>query len=138
MSHLTVRQLMTPSPEHLEQRDDVDLATLLMSLGRFRHLPIVKNGALIGLVSHRDILKRTGKLADSHGLTGASAHIRLDEIMRTDVRTIGPDEPALKAAVTMRELRIGCLPVVEGAKLVGIITETDYLDFAIQQLSDAS
>ena len=47
------------------------------------------------------------------------------KIMRTDVQTIGPDESVRKAAFQMRELKIGCLPVVENGRLVGILTGFD-------------
>ena len=50
------------------------------------------------------------------------------DVMTTDVATIGPDAPVKEAARTMRERKIGCLVVVEGRRLVGILTEADFVE----------
>jgi CBS domain-containing membrane protein len=57
-------------------------------------------------------------------------------VMTKEVRTVHPETPALEAALILRSHRYGCVPVVDQAKLVGIITDSDFLDYAIQMLSD--
>jgi CBS domain-containing protein len=56
--------------------------------------------------------------------------------MTKEVRTVCPDTPALEAALTLRSHGYGCVPVVEQGKLVGMLTDSDFLEYAIQQLSD--
>lgn len=85
----------------------------LMRRGKFRHLPVVDaRGKLVGVVSDRDL----GRSASSVG-----------EVMTRDVVTVQPSTDIRQAARLMRERKIGCLPVVEDGRLVGILTEADVL-----------
>ena len=56
--------------------------------------------------------------------------------MTKEVHTVSPDTPALEAALTLRSRRVGCVPVVERGRLVGMLTESDFVEYAIQVLSD--
>ncbi|MCB9556449.1 MAG: CBS domain-containing protein [Deltaproteobacteria bacterium] len=125
----------------LELEETLNLASKLMRLGRVRHLPVVdRHGRLAGLVTHRDLLN-----AQVSALAGLSDDetdeiedgIAVSEIMISDVLTASPDDTALKAAEMLREHRYGCLPVVDGDKLVGIITEADFLELVIKALRGA-
>jgi CBS domain-containing protein len=131
-----VRQLMTPVVQTLRRNDQLTIADDLMRAQRIRHLPVLdEEGIVCGVVSQRDLFR--GALAKALGY-GATAQQKLHsmllvkEVMSTSVLTIGPHEPIANAARLMLEHKIGCLPVVDGEKLVGILTETDFVELALQ------
>lgn len=141
MSMLKVRELMTHPVETLEPGEDLDLADMIMRLERFRHLPVVNDGRVVGLLSQRDILAAQAsnlKVTSREQQRLNNLHIRVEDVMTKNVMVTTPDAPALKAAELMREHHIGCLPVVEDGLLVGIITESDFLTYVIRSLSDPS
>jgi CBS domain-containing protein len=100
----------------------------LMSWERIRHVPVEdKEHNLIGLVTYRAVLKfLTGG--------GVLADTPVSEIMRTDVTTVGLETATIEALRLMRRLRIGCLPVVQDGRLVGILTEEDFMTIASRLL----
>lgn len=130
-----VKNLMTADVITLSQRQSVPLAEAVMKLKRVRHLPVVDaDGELVGLVTHRDLLR--AKLSTLTGLTEderttQELSIPVSSIMQTDVWTISPETIATKAANMLRDHSYGCLPVVEGGKLVGILTEADFVDAVV-------
>jgi len=135
---LTVADLMTKEVFTLKKEDTLAAAKSLMQLARIRHIPIVdaKNN-FIGLITHRDILAATiSKLAeiDEETQQELDASIPVCEIMRTDVLTVSTKIPLKEAASLLLKHKYGCLPVVEGGKLVGILTEADFLSLTISLL----
>lgn len=92
----------------------------LMHRNRVRHLVVVKGGRMVGLVSERDFGGRAGAAVRS-GRTVA-------DLMTSPVVTVGPDDTVRSAANVMRGRTIGCVPVVKGRKLLGIVTVSDLLD----------
>lgn len=127
---LRVADLMTREVTTVGPNDRLALADELMKQGRFRHLVVVEDGAVTGVVSQRDIFY--GALAWSMGV-GRRSHDQalasspVKEVMRTDVVTVDPEVPLAEAARTLMERKIGCLPVLEADRLVGILTESDFL-----------
>ncbi|MBK8014391.1 MAG: CBS domain-containing protein [Deltaproteobacteria bacterium] len=139
MSTLRVRDLMTSRVESLAPEEDLDLADMIMRLEKFRHLPVVVDGRLVGILSQRDVLAAqasTLKTRSREEQRLSNLHIRVEDAMTRNPVTIRSDATALECAEILREQRIGCLPVVDDEKVVGIITETDFLKFAIKNLSD--
>ncbi|RME20048.1 MAG: CBS domain-containing protein [Deltaproteobacteria bacterium] len=140
MHRLSVKDIMSTNLVTLDRSESLDIAEKAMSYGRIRHLPVVENGRLVGLVTHRDILR-----AQISSLAGVSPSERdeietmvpVEKIMQRDVRTVTPDTPVLEAARIIRRNKIGCLPVVEDGRLVGIVTEADFIDLVIRALEDA-
>ncbi len=117
-----VKHLMSTSVVSIGPSDTLDHARQILSSGSIRHIPVVENTTrLIGLVTQRDVL--------------AAAHTPDDtpvqNIMQTNVHTVPPEEPLRAAAAFMLEHKYGCMPVVDDDKLIGIITESDFLKLAI-------
>ena len=130
-SGLRVRDVMTREVRTVNRNDQLSVADELMKLGRFRHVVVVDDsGAVAGVVSSRDLFY--GALAWSLGL-GQVAYERslasypVKQVMATDVVTLPPDADLREAAALISEKKIGCIPIVEAKKLVGIITEVDLL-----------
>lgn len=133
MSNLRVRDLMTPDV-HVVRPDDAIARVLdLMSERHIRHVPVVdQDGAVVGLVSERDVLRRAAGLESEVPLSvshDVSAAIKANEIMTLDIETVEADEDAATAAALMLENKYGCLPVLEQGGLVGILTEADFVRY---------
>lgn len=122
-NYRTAEQFMTRDLFTVRPEDVVDLAANLMTWKHVRHVPVEDNkGNLIGIISHRDLLElvasETSKKSDE---------IIVRDVMKTDLITITPETPTLEALYLMREKDIGCLPVVKGKKLIGLLTAHDFL-----------
>lgn len=132
-----VRDLMTREVVTLNRNERLAVADDLMKLGRIRHLPIVDDeGLLVGIVSQRDLflsglLRALGY--GSHAQRQILDIVSIKEAMKTDVVTVSPDTPIRDAARLMLEKKIGCLVVTEGKRIVGILTESDFVRYAIRQ-----
>ena len=97
---------------------------------RIRHLPVVEGDRLLGIVTDRDIRQAAPSSAAGFKpdqIAAFLAQIPVTEAMVRNVRTVSPFTTVEEAAKLMIEHKIGCLPVTEADKLVGIITETDIL-----------
>jgi CBS domain-containing protein len=93
-----------------------------------RALPVVSEGKVIGILSEGDLaeaFETFRRLVEGRHMPSRVKGMLVDELMTHDAITIGKDEPASKAAEKMLEKRIETLPVVEGGKLIGIVTKTD-------------
>ncbi|WP_243309979.1 CBS domain-containing protein [Fundidesulfovibrio agrisoli] len=137
---LTVGDLMTTQLFTLLSSDSLYTARQIMEMARVRHVPIVDGeDNYIGLITHRDMLAvAVSKLSDIDPSTQdeLDAGIPLSEIMRTDTATVSPETLLRDAAQSLLEHKYGCLPVLKGRRLVGIITEADFLRLTIS-LMDA-
>ena len=133
-SYLKVGQFMTTDLFTVQPGDVVDLAASLMDWRHIRHVPVENNdGKLVGLVSHRSLLRLVGQGMLTQD---EERHVLVEDIMKRNVVTVGPDTPTLDAIEKMRAHRVGCLPVVENDQLVGIITERDLVNVAATLLEE--
>jgi len=130
-----VRDLMTAEVFTLRPQDDLASLYDLMDGKHIRHVPIVdRDRELVGLVTQRD-LSRSALGSEEAPLSLQRDMLRcrrVREIMATEVDTVEPDEDLRVAAEILLENKIGCLPVVEGAHLVGILTESDFVRRYVQ------
>jgi len=122
----TVGQFMTTDLFTVKPDDVVDLAASVMDWRHIRHVPVEdEEGRLVGLVTHRGLLRLmssgTRAVSEGHAIT-------VREVMVTNPLTVSPSTPSLEAIEIMRGNRVGCLPVVEGSELVGIVTSYDFLE----------
>jgi len=105
-------------------------ASELLHRHRIRHLLVTDQGRLVGIVTEQDI-RRALQLGATrlkfHELLYLLDTVRVQDIMITEVISVTPDTPVEEAARIMVEKRIGCLPVLKGETLVGIVTRDDLL-----------
>ena len=127
-----VRDFMTIEVVTLDRNDSLTVADDIMNLGRIRHLPVLdeEDESVAGIVSQRDLFR--GALARCLGYGDCAQRKLLDqlvvkEVMVTDVATTDPDVLLEEAARVMLARKIGCLVVVEGDRLAGILTESDFV-----------
>lgn len=140
MAQLLVRDLMSVPVKAVGPTSPLRDVIRLMEEGNIRHVPVVdEQQRLLGIVSHRDVLRsQEGSLSGAPTVEQAHMNrwIEARWLMTKEVRTVNPDTPALEAALTMRSHGHGCVPVVERGMLVGMVTESDFVEYAIQSLSD--
>jgi CBS domain-containing membrane protein len=115
--------LMTPRPIPIAPGQPVEAAAALMSTCHVRHLPVVVDAALTGILSLRDVI-------------AAPDGARVSEIMAAPAQTIDPWQPLTVACERMLTGRFSCLPVLDGGALTGIFTATDALRFAASLLEE--
>lgn len=127
---LMTTDLITISPEAT-----LADARKLMKEHRIRHLPVVEGDRqLVGLLTQSDVLAATdSSLRDPENRMHA-AEVRVSDVMITKIATIDSKASLRRAALFLESHRIGCLPVVTGERLVGIITDTDFVGIAINLL----
>ena len=133
-----VRDIMTEPVVVIGLTDNLKVADDIMRWKHVRHLPVVDDaGRLVGLITHRDLLR-----ACVSSIAGISEReqqsllrgIPVREIMRADMYTVEPDANLRQAAQMMLDHKIGCVLVVEGDKLVGILTEADFVRYLLELL----
>jgi CBS domain-containing protein len=121
LSYQTVGQIMNTDLFTVRPDDIVDLAASVMEWSHVRHIPVENDsGDLVGLLGHRALLR----------LVASGKHTELVEVgtlMVTDPTTAGPDLLTTEAIKIMREKKVSCLPIVDGQRLLGIITERDLI-----------
>jgi len=129
-SYRTVGQIMSTDLFTVHPEDLIDLAASVMDWEHLRHVPVEdQEGRLVGLVTHRQLLRLVGR--------GESAQtVAVREMMQSDPLTVSPETPTVEAIGLMRERKVGCLPVVAKGKLVGIVTESDFIDVSARLLDE--
>ena len=124
-----VGDVMSATPRTLGRNDQLSVADDLMKAERIRHLPVLdEGGVLAGIVTQRDLFHSALVKALGFGTTVRDkmlGSILVKEVMKEDVVTTTPDTALPEAAELMSRHKIGCLPVVNGDALVGILTEGD-------------
>jgi len=133
----TVDDLMTTDVVTLDEHQDVLFATGAMQMRRIRHLPVVRGERLVGLISHRDLLRAQARFSAQLKETGREtiAEVLAKDVMTEDVTTVPPEMPADEAAMILVDAKFGCLPVVRDGALVGIVTEADFVRWAVGVLA---
>ena len=128
----TVREIMMGWPVTLNPSDTLDLANDIIAIGRIRHIPVVEQGKLVGLLSERDLFGAAATRI--FGITNKSRtallkSTRIKDVMKKNVVTVEPDTPIKDAARVMAEKKIGCVPVVSDGGVVGLVTTTNILRY---------
>lgn len=130
-SSLKVEDVMTREVTTLMRNDKLSVADELMKQERIRHIPVLdRDGQLCGIITQRDMFR--GIILRSLGYGSRAEQKMLDmlsikDAMHEDVITTTPDTPLADAARCMLTHKIGCLPVMEGERLVGLLSEADFV-----------
>ena len=128
---LRVKDVMSREVRTVQRNDQLGVADKLMKDERIRHLPVIdEDGNVCAVVSQRDLFRGALLRALGYGSRAEETMLRqvvVKEAMSAELFTTTPGTPVAEAAHVMIERRIGCLPVLDGGKLVGIVTETDFV-----------
>lgn len=133
MSELRVRDLMTPQVVSVRPDDTMAAAYDLMLDHRIRHMLVIdEEGELVGLFTHRDLLRHS--LIERAELPlslqrSVLRRIRVDEVMTSEVEAVAPGDLLFQAARVMFDQKYGCLPVIDDGQVVGILTESDFVRY---------
>lgn len=131
--NLKVRDLMTEVVLSVQPDDTVEMVYDLMNERGIRHLTVVdRDGDLVGLVSHRDLLRHSPIERAEVPVFLVREILRrtlVEEVMTSEIETADPELPLSAAAQVMFDNKFGCLPVLEDSKLVGILTESDFVRY---------
>lgn len=124
---MLVKEMMHSPVAVVAPGTSLEEACALFRAKGFRHLPVVDGGRLVGILTDRDLRFATSSL-DHRPHQGGDP---VSQAMTAPVLTADPLDPVEDAARIMRQNKIGCLPVVDGGELVGILTGMDLLDALI-------
>jgi CBS domain-containing protein len=106
----------------------------LMHSNRIHHLPVMENDDLVGLVTLTNVLAATDSFLREDDSRIHANEIHIKDVMVTDLATVDEHASLRQAALFIEKHKIGCLPVLAGGKLKGIITDTDFVGVAINLL----
>lgn len=130
VKNMTVRELMTKQPCTVSV--DTPLRTIVEQMAELEALYAMvtdDDGNLIGMFNYRSVLRESEKLWTEEPFS-------VEEVMNTDLITVAPEAPILNVINLMYEKKIGCLPVVDGKKLVGLLSEYDLFKIARKTLME--
>jgi CBS domain-containing protein len=128
---ISVHEFMTKDLVTVRETDDLALAESLLRLGGIRHLPVVRDRKLVGILTERDVL-RSGESGRPR-----ARELAVSEVMTKSPTAVRPRSGLGQAARLMLERKYGCLPVCEDdGTLVGIVTEADFVRFAADVVRD--
>ncbi|MCL2479411.1 MAG: CBS domain-containing protein, partial [Treponema sp.] len=126
---MLVSRVMTKNPIVVHAEMSINDVRSLMDREKIGHLPVLdKNNSLIGLVTREDLIKAGPSAAtslDMYEISYLLSRITVKDVMEKNVTTVQENEVVEEAARIMADRRIGCLPVMRGKLLVGIITDSD-------------
>ena len=135
-SQLRVRDCMTVDPTAVGPKDSLQKVIGLLRCRDIRSIPVVEEDKLIGIVTDRDIRQVAPAyplFRDEEEIRRYTENLTVTAAMTADPMTISPDAPLVQAAKLLETYRISALPVVDGQKLVGMISVTDLLRVFVEQ-----
>lgn len=134
VNYLRVEQYMTTHLITVHEDELVQMVAFLMDRKQIRHVLVEDDDhRLVGLVAYRSVLRL---VAQSGGLVGDDDERPVKDIMDRDPVTVTPETTTLRAIELMREHKVACLPVLDHGKLVGIVSERDFMPIAHQLLEE--
>jgi acetoin utilization protein AcuB len=139
-----VQDWMKHDVHSIKPLDSIQHARDIMESNRINQLPVLAAGKLVGIVTDRNLRDAFPSVFDTPPFGNPKAHaganpkeITVEMVMTPDVLTLSPATSIVEAARIMRRERIGAIPIVDGARLVGILARSDVLD-AFVALSERS
>lgn len=137
---MRIRELMQTDVVTVDEEAHLDVAEELMRMDRIRHLPVVAGDRVVGLVSQRDLFRAALSSAVARSPEDEQrwlARIPVRQSMTREVLSAHPDADVGHAVEMMLRERVGCLPVVEDGRLVGLLSETDCLRHLARLLTES-
>ncbi len=135
---MLIRELMTPAPTTIKPNTPVPEALRLIKEKKIRRLPVLDDlGNLVGIITEKDLLYASPSPVTSltiWEINDLLSKLTVDKVMVKKVFTVTEDTPAEEAACIMSDYKIGCLPVMRGSLLVGIVTIKDLLQAFLELL----
>lgn len=140
----SVADIMTREVAVLHEEDNVEHILTQMHLLKLRHVPVVDGARLVGVICHHDMLRFTVSelLVDVESPRTRAGYLKelkegtfVAKLMTHNPVTVTPQTPIAEAAELLLRTNIGCLPVVENDRLVGIVTETDLVGLLVRMLN---
>jgi CBS domain-containing protein len=137
----TISEIMTKGVFSVSFDDTIKKADDIMRNENVRHVPVVEDGKLIGMITERTLmeysLKQLYDYDDEFGSAGLNKINDFEEVMQRDVRAIYPEDSVRKAVELMAKYKIDCLPVIDWKNnLIGIVTSIDVLLFMKKKLDE--
>ena len=136
----SVREFMASPVTSLPSSASLLDAGLLLRAGRIRHIPIIDDGNLVGILSDRDVQRCTPSMltrVTAEEYNAIFEDTPVARVMTRDPQHVSPDAPLHVAAALLRSSKLGCLPVVENGQVIGIITKDDMLAALVRFLGNA-
>jgi acetoin utilization protein AcuB len=134
---MLVRDIMQAHPVSATLETRLPQLVRLLQRRGFRHVPVLDGGKLVGIISDRDVkqsMTSASLMADGHERERLLDELTAGQIMTRRVTTSGPTNGVEEAARLMATRKISALPVTEGERLLGIVTETDVLHLFVRAL----
>ncbi|MCA9835472.1 MAG: CBS domain-containing protein [Trueperaceae bacterium] len=134
---MLVKEWMTAEPKTVSSKTPVMEAMQVLREGGFRRLPVVDDGKLVGIATDKDLKEASPSKATTlsvYELNYLLSKLTVKDVMKTHVYTVGPNDPIETAALIMEKHKVGGLPVVDGGRVVGLLTITDMLSTFIAVL----
>jgi CBS domain-containing protein len=131
---MQVKELMTADVVTIGRNDELSVADDIMKMKRVRHLPVLEEGRLVGVLSQRDLFLAALSTAMGFGQKASQEFLKtvpVKEVMTGELITVAPSDDVTAAAHLMIDHKIGCLPVVDDGKLVGLLTESDFVKLVL-------
>lgn len=140
MAKLLVSDLMTDKVYSIHQDEDLERLHELMNDIHIRHVPVVDDDGIVqGLVSQRDLLRSVLYAQEDvpqNDLRQILKGMKVSEIMVKGIETVDPEQAIEEAGAIMFDNKLGCLPVVDNDKLIGILTEADFVKYIVDHAGD--
>src|SRR5262245_49937724 len=125
---MKARDVMRPGPITIQETDSLGHAQRMMARSRIRHLPVVSDRRLVGILSQRDVLAAHARAEGDVDWCS----IRVQDAMTAPVQTAGPDDALTEIAGRMAVGKLGAMPIVERGQLLGLATISDVLDAEVR------
>ena len=127
---MKVKDWMTPDPKSVQANDPMKTAVRLVVENRIRHLPVVMGDSLVGIISDRDLKRAMPSIvagATAEEYQSFMERTTIDQVMTADPLACAPEDELVDVVRQFCENKVGAMPVVDGDRLVGIVTQTDMM-----------
>lgn len=136
---MKVKEWMTPDPKTVNEDDPVKTAVMLVVENRIRHLPVVRGDSLVGIISDRDLKRAMPSIvagATAEEYQAFMEETSVEQAMTANPIACAPDTDLVDLVREFCRKKVGAIPVLEGDRLVGIVTQTDMMQAFLRLLEN--